>query len=509
MVIRVAVGLALLLVLGLPARGVADDVPDIATLRAQIDAAYGAAPPVYHQLVRFSNASSTGKRETFVRGKDRREVLDTGVLHSESGTFQGERWHQNDNGHTVIEYPDRSPADVEPTTTTVTRVSEPIDAFVVAVLTKAGNGRRDFIDPQTSFLIRCEIVAPNGKSVTTYSGYKAFGQQHRATHWVERDDRTALTTTSDLVEYAATDPGEASIAISENRRPMLEFPDHVPQVRLPATLGKRGHWIVRVTIGGRGLDFLLDTGASGIMIDSGVAQQLNMPVFNKGRNSANAGSYETGNVIVPEMQVGELTMRNAVVLVGPASFNESTTVKTVGLLGFDFLCEAGFTLDYEHGLITARKYGTYPPPEDPWAVALDIRLNTQTPYVLATVNGIGADRMIFDTGAAVSLLLLDSFMRRHPEALPDSDLLGPREVDMVGVGGHFATRRYTLKHLRIGKLDFRDFPILRTLSAASFSTHDGLLGPGFFRLFTVDLDYPDGKIYLTPNAAGTNATIKK
>jgi len=477
----------------------ADDLPDALTLRAKSTAAYGAATPNGSETITSVNASFTTVRHSYHRGSDVLDVFDAGPIHTESGIIHGERWHQNDNGHTVIELPERAPPGAEPTTTTVTRVHTPIDAFVIATLTKNGSGSRDFIDAQTYFNVRRELLGPTGKIVTEYSDFRAFGTRHLAAHWVERNERTQLETTYERTDYREDNPGEASVRMPENKRRLVEFPPGTSSVDLPAQLTPEKHWIVRVMVGDRGLDFTLDTGASGITIDSDVARQLDLTLVNQLRSTVNAGSYKTGSAIVHEMHVGQLTMHDTVVHVAPLGFNERGDIKSVGLLGFDFLCESQFTLDYEHRRISVVPFESATEPTDPKTFVLDVRLNSQQPAVTTTINGVRADRMIFDTGGAGSMLFFDSFVRRHPDALAEADRL-PGLRRFQGVGGVFETEPYVVPHLLLGRVDFTKFTAYRVRSAATYATtEDGILGPDFFRLFTVGLDYAHGRIFLTPN----------
>ncbi len=476
-----------------------EPLPDSATIREKSTAAYGEAPPDYHDVVTYAAPAYSGKTETYKRGNDFRVIDDAGPLHTESGFVGGERWHQNANGHTVLEAAERAAAGREPTTTTVSRVTAPVDAYLIATLTKAGRGTRDYYDPTTYFLVRRDVIGASGTIVYEYGPFKAFGNRRLAAHWTRRDETSKKVTTYDRTVYTDDDPGAAAVAMPLNRRRLVEFPADAGTVDLGARLTSHDQWIVRVMIGTRGLDFTLDTGAYGIVMNGDVARELGFSLVNQTENTANAARFATGSVIVPEIHVGALTLHDAVVDVAPIAFNDSSDIKCVGLLGFDFLAESRFTLDYAHKRITVTRYENAKPPADPQTEVLDVRLNSQQPYVATTVNGVKTDRMIFDTGAVGSMLFFDSFVRRHPDALPNGDRL-PGSQRFFGVGGTFDAAPYVVPHLRIGRFDFTRFVAFKSVSASAYDApSDGLLGPDFFKIFTVDLDYPNGRIYLTPN----------
>ncbi|HTJ27533.1 MAG TPA: retropepsin-like aspartic protease, partial [Candidatus Limnocylindria bacterium] len=128
------------------------------------------------------------------------------------------------------------------------------------------------------------------------------------------------------------------LAIAPPRRMLVTFPAGVHSVVLPTTFQgyQQSRIDVRVTINGRGLDFVLDTGASGITLDATVAKQLGLPAYDT-HSTTTAGRYATARTIVPEMRVGDLTMHDVAVQLIPQGWNVGSEVKEVGLLGFDFL----------------------------------------------------------------------------------------------------------------------------------------------------------------------------
>jgi hypothetical protein len=182
-------------------------------------------------------------------------------------------------------------------------------------------------------------------------------------------------------------------------------------------------------------------------------------------------------------------------------------VRAVGLLGFDFFAELGITIDYEHHIVTAAKLGTYTLPADPQSIALDVRLGTQTPLVTARLDGAVAERMTFDTGASVTFLLFDYFLRRYPQAF--AVYLGgdaPSNSRFHGIGGTLDVRPYEIGDFRLGSQEFTDLLGYLEVSNKNYSSAtDGVIGNKFISLFTVFVDYPNGHIYLTPNSSGRRA----
>ena len=96
---------------------------------------------------------------------------------------------------------------------------------------------------------------------------------------------------------------------------------------------------MRLSIQGRWLDFLVDTGASGIVIDENVVRQLGLSTYGRYSSGVNAGRYVGGSVLVPSVKIGDLSMTDVAMNTTP-HMRESDDefrggVKPVGLLGFD------------------------------------------------------------------------------------------------------------------------------------------------------------------------------
>ena len=255
-------------------------------------------------------------------------------------------------------------------------------------------------------------------------------------------------------------------------------------------------------IGNRGLDLVLDSGASGITIDSAVARELGLPEFGK-RSQVTAGRYTTARTIVPEMRVGALAMHDVAVQEIPQGWNAGN-VKEVGLLGFDFLAELGVTIDYEHKRVTVVPEAAYVIPADPHTIPLDVRVGSGQPRATVAVNGAIGEHWVIDTGGAGTFLIFDYFARRHPEALRDRGGGGDdRGMRLEGIGGPINTQPYQIASLKLANVNFTNFVGYRVVGRGSYEGNvDGAIGPDFLQLFTLGFDYGSSRIYLVPNRDG-------
>jgi predicted aspartyl protease len=483
-----------------------ESLPDLATVQARVKQA-SAKPAAWRETI---VSTSTDGLTTTVRhlhkGDDWRDIVERGPFHTEQGEVKGDAWHQNDNGQTVADEPDPGHAAPEKTTTTLSRVHAPVEAYVIAVLNAQGWGDKEYVDPTSWLVVRRETIGAGGTVVTRYDDVRTEAGRTFAHHWITENGYSRTTRESRITAYDANDVSADDVAMPPNRRELVSFPPGAGPVTLPAKFG-REHVFVRITIGGRGLDFVLDTGASGITLDNGVARQLGLTAY--GTHSAiTAQRYTTARTIVPEMHVGQLTMKNVAVQLVPDGLDETFGVKSVGLLGFDFLAELGVTIDYEHERVTAVPEPAYVAPAGAHVIPLDVRIGDGSPMVTVAVNGALGERFIVDTGGAGSFMIFDTFARKHPEALHDEgggDAFA-RSMTFEGVGGAIKTKPYQIKKLKMGPISFNDFVGYRVMSASSYEgDDDGIIGVDFLKLFNVGLDYANSRIYLVPNSFGRQA----
>ncbi len=170
-------------------------------------------------------------------------------------------------------------------------------------------------------------------------------------------------------------------------------------------------------------------------------------------------------------------------------------MKSVGLLGFDFIAALAPKVDCEHGEVIAYEADQFVAPTTPHTIALDIRLGSQTLRVDVTINGALGERFLIDTGSPVPLMPFDYFQRRHLEALIDRGGGGDaRQLHFTGVGGAFETKPYQLDSMRLGTGEFKQFFAYAVRSRAAYGgDQDGIVGVAFLQFFHV---------YLEPNAFG-------
>jgi predicted aspartyl protease len=487
------------------AAAAADELPSAAEIRQKIAAATDPFPESFREVDEtVSSDGMTTIERDYRRGRDFRFTFDRGPFHTERGVNNRVAWHMNDNGQVVIDQPDPGQASPEALTTTVAVVHTPVEGYVIARLNVRGNGIKDYVDVSAWRIVRRESISSNGTTVTTWDDVREDHGRTFAHHVHVEDGNAQVTSDQRVTAFLPDDVDPKSVEIPKPLRALVSFPEGVTSVDLPAKFG-RSHVYVRVMIGARGLDFVLDTGASGITLDSTVARELGLAEYGK-RSAVTAGRYTTARTIVPEMKIGNLVMRNVAVQEVPQGWETAEGVKEVGLMGFDFLAELGVTIDYEHERVTVVPAANYEPPTDGNVIPIDVRIGSGQPRTNVILNGALGERWIIDTGGAGTFLIFDYFARRHPEALKDvgRDTTG-RNRSLYGIGGPIQAQAYQIASVQLGKVNFKDFVGYRVTGNSYATNLDGLIGSDFLHFFTLGLDYVNSRIYLVPNRQGRAA----
>jgi predicted aspartyl protease len=446
------------------------------------------------------------------RGDDYRSDVRTGPFSSADGRYAGKQWALEENGYLRIQHglhlkaaanarvlAESDPGDA---VTLLGRLHAPVDAYVVRVAPSDGREELVFYDAASYHLIRREAHYLARLIVTTYDDYRTAGGVTEAYRETFSDGHPENDAARTLTEMKLGPPAsEAELQIPSAQRHLVEFPAGAELVRLPARIDDWGRIIVRVDIGGRGLDFQLDSGCDEIVLDRDLAKELGLQTYGRWSRTV-AGTFTAAKAIVPKMQVGGLSMSNVVVSTLPFHFQNDRGTKVVGLLGYDFIAGGVFKLDYEHGTVDAMRYGAELPTN---AFVTDVLLDDDVPMISVGVGGRDGDHFILDTGAD-SIVLFSAFTKRYPDMLPDerADAVSA-SADLItseGVGGELRTSAVRVEELTIGTVTFHEFlSLVTTGDQPDFEGEDtdGLVGASVLSAFDVYLDYENSRVGFVTN----------
>jgi hypothetical protein len=248
------------------------------------------------------------------------------------------------------------------------------------------------------------------------------------------------------------------------------------------------------------LNFILDTGSSGISLDSTTADFLNVkPVPTERTIRGIAGIRKVSFLYNQQLHFPGLTIDSLNFHINDYGILTAVYGERIdGIIGFAVLNRYIVKLDYDSLQISFCTKGTirYPrggyllKPAINQLVAQQLRVKD-----VETING----RFLYDMGAGLCMLLTRDFIE-------DSVFIDKRKKRWVkegeGLGGKIDMELLVIKEVKIGPYRFRKVPIFifdDVNNVTSYPYMGGLIGNDILRRFNVILNYEQSDIYLTPN----------
>jgi Aspartyl protease len=498
--------LSALLVAAVPAGAAIDDEPSglapASTTLARVRALYEHAHFREHSRAvtvmedwRLFQDGTVGSYRVNRIGKDVREMTTLGPLAYERGVLRGQHWEQNRNG-IVFTYPGihdqrdavsdrafRDPADDR--NVHLVGDAPALNAYVVEI--NPANGRHEwrYIDKRSGNLVRREYIERRRRYISSYDDYRiADGvPEPSRTRTVDSlgNEREQI-----LVNRSFDQTPELRDVDMPPSRRIVEFPEKQSAVRLPVRF-VNGLAVVRVIVQRGAYDFLLDSGAAGIVIDPSVVDQQNLDRYGQ-RVGATLGTFPESTAIVPQMTIGGLRMRNIVTRVVKVPFKLDDRTHVAGLLGFDFFADAVVHVDLAKNLAEAIPPERFHPPAD--ASAVGVGLDDKTPAVAARA-GSASGRVVLDTGANRTVFET-AFAERGdfaPERLASI-------THVRGMGGYANAEPTRLPQFEIGGIWTRG--ATADVANADLGTEDidGIIGTDLLRTYDMWFDYRISTVYV-------------
>jgi hypothetical protein len=468
----------------------------------------------------FRDGGLEGTEHDTWSGDDYRIDSTVGPFVSAEGRVNGQRWETNENGYTLLKrgLHQRSEANARALdqpdpgndVKVLGKLHDPADVYVLRVAPADGRPELRFYDAASFRMVRRETAYLDRLVVTTYSDFHASHGVTMAYMTTLSDGHPENDEVWNIVDLKIDVPVlPAELEVPGSRRLPVAFPEGVDRVKLPARIDPWGTVIVRLTVNGRGLDFELDSGAAGIVLNRDVARELGLKIHGRWSNTV-AGTFTSGRAIVPKVEIGSVVMTDLVVDALPFAYKNDWSTRVVGLLGFDFIAGCVVKIDYEHGVVEAIRSEAFVPPSN--GIALDAILDDQVPMVWMKVNGTLGEHFILDTGSN-DVVFFSAFAKKHPDAVDDHS---PEKilsrifpvVQAEGVGGRLNIRPVLVAGMQLGNVSFKDylaFVMAGDQPAFEGEESDGLIGASTLRSFDVYLDYAGSRVVLVPN--GTTKKI--
>ena len=223
--------------------------------------------------------------------------------------------------------------------------------------------------------------------------------------------------------------------------------------------------VVRGSIGNlHNLNFLIDTGAVPSVVDTRIARKLHLPTT-RGTLSVFTQDVEIERATILNVQMGLMHANALSIDVRDLSFTEQVFGTRVdGIIGFDFMGQTAFTIDYGSRKITVG-------PVDPSLTALPYRAGPGYVVVEMQIRQRTVPLLV-DTGASGLVL----FQPAAKDWLDAMKIVGSRTWS--NMGGDVRVKQVHLSDAYLGSTLWgsRDAFILQGANAVSSAGFQGLLG---------------------------------
>ncbi len=272
----------------------------------------------------------------------------------------------------------------------------------------------------------------------------------------------------------------------------------------PATVpytDDHGEIVVAVTVNGKALHLLLDSGASSSFLTADAVRSLDLPLSGSVPAIGYGGAAHTGVAAHATLELpGAVRLPNQTlyVLRDPAVAAALSQHGVLdGALGYDLFARFVVTIDYAAKTLTLTAPKDYTPPAG--ATALALRLDTRTPSVAASVDGRPAARFLVDTGDNAVIHLYQKYARSSGLMPPKNDPAA-QVITGMGVGGAVQMTVTPGHTLRLGGQTLTGLPVafLADGGITDVLHQAGGLGYGVLSHFVVTFDYPHDRLILQP-----------
>lgn len=428
-------------------------------------------------------------------------VRKMGPITSARGTYQKQSWYQDENGLTIAQTkPIGAGVDEERTLVTVAaegtalkvlgEVATPVAAYVVEGKPTDDVARWYFVEKSTGRVVRREYLDEGDHVVVTFDDFRARDGETRAWHrrvayeGKEHGDTYALRsyeTSADVPETAFQPP--------PNRRVFDVFPKGTTKVRLPAQFVDN-QVFVQVNLGQRGVDLQLDSGSSNINLNRDVAKEMGFQLIGD-------------RAIIPKMTIGSIELDDVVVTTLPYSQETGSGIKSMGLLGFDFLADAVVHVDYFNEIAEAYDPDAFNPGQIAGSMQIPVTLDDRVPIAPAEV-GFAPGHFLLDTGSFASFVSA-SFAKKHPHAVEDRGAGSLSQAISHFQYAQGVSRQIRLRPVQVDRFLFGGTGFMHPLiyedaeERPDYDYEDGLIGQDFLRFYDLYFDYIGSRIVIAPN----------
>jgi len=249
------------------------------------------------------------------------------------------------------------------------------------------------------------------------------------------------------------------------------------------------------------LNFILDTGSSGISLDSTTASTLGLVPKESDINIRGiAGVRKAKFLYGKQLKLNSLIVDNLNFHINDYEFLSYVYgVRIDGVIGYSLLSRYILKIDYDDQEITICSQGTIKYPRGGHLLQPFIRTLPVHSAQLKDHRRIRS-RFLFDIGAGLSLVLSHDFeadsavIRKKRKRFP---------IEAHGVGGTLDMEMTVMKEFRLGPYRFRNVPTMifeDEFNVTSYPYLGGLIGNQILKRFNLIINYQHREIHLKPNS---------
>jgi aspartyl protease/PDZ domain-containing protein len=249
------------------------------------------------------------------------------------------------------------------------------------------------------------------------------------------------------------------------------------------------------------MSFILDTGCSGISLDSATAADLQIPVTKSNITVNGIGGHSKAGFIyaqalkLPGLEIDSLDFHVTDYAILTSFYGE----KINGIIGYSVLKNYAVELDYDRSLITFYSKGVLKYPKGGYLLKPYINFQVFQDAFLLDSRKIQSN-FIFDIGADLCLMLSSDFDN-------DSTPLKRNRKRFIkqaeGVGGKIVMQTTVMREFKLGPYKFKNVPVCVFDDACNVTSYPygaGIIGNELLRRFNITLNYGNKEIFLKPNS---------
>jgi hypothetical protein len=254
------------------------------------------------------------------------------------------------------------------------------------------------------------------------------------------------------------------------------------------------------------LNFVLDTGSSGISLDSTTADYLKLhPTPTERTIRGIAGIRKVSFIYNQQLHFPGLTVDNLDFHINDYAILTAVYGERIdGIIGYSILNRYILKLDYDSMYISFCTKGTIRYPRGGYLLKPTINQLVAQTLRVKDEDAVSS-RFLYDMGAGLCMLLTRDFIN-------DSNFLDKRKKHWTkegeGLGGKIDMELRVLREVKLGPYRFRNVPTYifdDENNVTNYPYMGGLIGNDILRRFNVILNYAQGDIYLIPNSHYTDA----